>query len=259
MRAVNLIPAEQRVHSGGLANRSEGVAHIVLGMLAGIALLALVYGSAKHDVTSKENEATRLEAQAQTTQQEASGLSQYKSFVSLREAREHAIVGLINSRFDWAHSLSELGRVLPPGSTVATLQGAVGATGNSGASSSSSKTASAAVTSATPPGTVPTLTISGCATGQSTVAQILTRLRLMDGVNNVELHSSVKSANGSASSTAAGGGSCSAGDPAYSAQVTFEPLPSGPTSVPTKPTTPAGKSAGQPVNASDTAKTEPTG
>lgn len=257
MRAVNLIPAEQRVHSGGLANRSEGVAHIVLGMLAGIALLALVYGGAKHDVTSKENEATRLEAQAQTTQQEASGLSQYKSFVSLREAREHAIVGLINARFDWAHSLSELGRVLPPGSTVATLQGSVGATGASGSSSSSSKASANAVTSATPAGAVPTLTISGCATSQSTVAQILTRLRLIDGVNNVELHSSVQSKTGSASGGASAG--CPAGAPAYSAEVTFEPLPSGPTSVPTKPATPAGKSAGQSVNASDANKTGPTG
>ncbi len=55
---------------------------------------------------------------------------------------------------------------------------------------------SAAVTSATPPGSVPTFTLSGCATSQSEVAQTLDRLRLIDGVSEVTLQSSTKPARG---------------------------------------------------------------
>ncbi len=246
MRAVNLIPAEQRERSGGLATRSEGVAHIVLGMLGCIALLALLYGIASHEVKSKESEATSLEARAQTTQQQASGLAEYKSFVSLRESREQAIVGLINSRFDWAHALSELGRVLPPGSTVTTITGGVGTTGAAGAKPATSSSSSAAVTSATPAGSVPSIAITGCAASQSTVSQLLTRLKLMDGVNNVELHSSEKAA-----SASGGTGSCPAGAPDYTATISFEALPSGPTTAPSKPSTPASSAGGQGASATD--------
>jgi len=255
VKAVNLIPQEQRVHTSGVANRSQGVAHIVLGLFAGIALLAVIYGSAAHQVSSKESEATRLEAEAQSTQQAASGLAQYKTFLALRESREQAIVGLINQRFDWANSISELGRVLPPGSTVTTLQGAVGSTGPSGATPAKS---TGTVASATPSGTVPNVTISGCAASQSTVALILNRLRLMDGVSSVELHSSSKS--GASGGGGAGGtAACPTGDPTYSATVSFEPLPAAPTSVPKPPTGKQGGSgANSAVNAADK-KTEPTG
>ncbi|MHB8491099.1 MAG: hypothetical protein ACYDA6_02645 [Solirubrobacteraceae bacterium] len=232
MRAVNLIPTEQRVHTTGMANRSEGVAYIVLGMFVGVALLVLLYGMAHNQIAGKEGEVKRLEAQAQQVQQEATGLGPYKSFIALRESREQAIVGLINTRFDWAHTLSELGRVLPPGSTVATLHGSVGSTGPAGASNPK---AAATVTSATPAGTVPTLTITGCATSQSTVALVLTRLRLMDGVSNVELHSSTKTAAEAASGGGATGGGCPAKDPSYSATVDFQPLPAGPTKVTSEP------------------------
>ena len=52
MRAVNLIPAEQR--SGGVvgAGRSGGVAYAVLGALCGLALMALMYGIAHHQVNT---------------------------------------------------------------------------------------------------------------------------------------------------------------------------------------------------------------
>ena len=64
---------------------------------------------------------------------------------------------------------------------------------HSRSSSSSGSTASGQrrVTSATPPGSVPTFTLSGCATSQTEVAQTLNRLRLMDGVSRrdaSELH-----------------------------------------------------------------------
>jgi len=45
VRAVNLIPLEQRAGSGPAAGRSEGGAYAVLVLLAGLAVFALLYGA----------------------------------------------------------------------------------------------------------------------------------------------------------------------------------------------------------------------
>ena len=59
------------------------------------------------------------------------------------------------------------------------------------------------VTSATPPGSVPTFTLGGCATSQSEVALTLQRLRLIDGVGDVSLKSSTKAGSSANSSSSA--------------------------------------------------------
>ena len=90
------------------------------------------------------------------------------------------------------------------------------------AAPAASAAAAPAVTSATPPGSVPTFTLSGCATSQPTVALTLERLRLMDGVKEVTLQSSTAGSGG----TSAASGGCPGRDPAFTALVTFDPLPS---------------------------------
>ncbi len=152
--------------------------------------------------------------------------------MAMREQRVQAVDQLVDSRFDWAHAFHELGRVLPPGRvSLTSLTGTIGAsTGSYGrrrTAAGASKAASAttarragreylgrggrelhrrschdgsSATSATPPGSVPTFTLTGCATSQAEVALTLTRLRLIDGVNEVTLQSSTQSAK-----TAAGG------------------------------------------------------
>ncbi len=60
MRAVNLIPSEQRKDSASLAGHSEGTAYGVLGLLAGIAILAVLYGIARHDISGRAGEAAQL-------------------------------------------------------------------------------------------------------------------------------------------------------------------------------------------------------
>lgn len=230
MRAVNLIPTDQRDQRQGLANRSQGVAYVLLGVLAALALLVFLYGKAHREVSGKEAEAARLEAKTQSVQQQATSLAPYKSFIALREARETAIATLVNSRFDWAHTVRALGNVLPPKTTIVSFSGAIGATGGASAAGSAKKGSAGPVSSATPAGSTPTLTLSGCAATQSTVALALTRLRLIDGVSNVELHSSSRSSSGAGVATPGGGasGPCPATYPAFSATVTFEPLPSPP-------------------------------
>jgi len=70
VRAVNLIPAEQR-GGGSVTGKSEGAAFIVLGMLGGLAILALVYGLADHQVSSRRGEVASITTQAQAAQAQA--------------------------------------------------------------------------------------------------------------------------------------------------------------------------------------------
>jgi Tfp pilus assembly protein PilN len=239
MRAVNLIPAESRSGGSPGAGRSGGGAYAVLGVLGGLAILALLYGVANHQVSSRRAQAASLTARAQSAQAEAAQLAPYTSFATLRRQRQQAVSDLVDARFDWAHTFHELGRVLPRDATITSLDGTVGPTSPSAASKPSSSagspssTTSAAspsagaagvtATSATPPGSVPTFTLSGCATSQQEVALTLERLRLIDGVSEVTLQSSTKSSAGGASGAS---GQCTGSDPAFAVQITFDPLPS---------------------------------
>jgi Tfp pilus assembly protein PilN len=229
MKAVNLIPSDQRGGGGNLAGSSEGGAFIVLGLMAGLAVLALLYGVAHHQISSRGSKAAALSAEAATSQAEAARLAPYTSFVAMRNERQKAISELVEARFDWAHAFHELGRVLPFDVSLSSVKGTTG-TGTTGAApaaaapaaSGTASSATSAVSSATPAGTAPTFTLVGCATSQSEVAQMLTRLRLADGVTNVELQSSTKpESNASSGST----GCPSENDPGFTVQVTFAALP----------------------------------
>jgi Tfp pilus assembly protein PilN len=232
MRAVNLIPSEQR-GGGAIGARSEGAAFAVLGLLAGVAVLTLMYGLAHHSLSSRRSEASSLTARAAQVQAQAAQLAPYTSFVAIREQRLQAISTLIGSRFDWPAAMGELSRVLPSDVSLSSLQGTIGTTTGGTLSSlnakgsSSSSTTTASVSSATPPGAVPTFTLAGCAASQVVVAQTLVRLRLISGVSNVTLQSSTKTgSSGSGGST----GACPGGDPVFSMQIAFQPLPTPPAS-----------------------------
>jgi hypothetical protein len=260
MRAVNLIPAAQRGGGGSTAGESQGAAYAILGVLAGLAVLAFLYGNARHQISSRRTRASSIAAQAQQAQAKAVALAPYVSFAALREQRTQAVSQLVDSRFDWSHAFHELGRVLPPGVSLSSLDGtigsAVGAPGAAGsaASPSAASTGAAtggAVSSATPPGSVPIFTISGCAVSQAEVALTLNRLRLIDGVSDVRLQSSTKGSGGGGAGT---GGNCGSSAPVFTVQVAFQPLPAAsgavatPSPVASTVTTPASQAA-SPVGA----------
>ncbi len=221
MRAVNLIPSEQR-GGGTVGARSGGAVFLVLGLLAGLVVLALLYGSSHHQLQTRSTEAATLSARAQQVEAQAAQLAPYASFMTLREQRLTAIAQLIGGRFDWSNVMGELSRVLPSNVSLTSLVGTVGAA--STAKPAASTSTSGAVSSATPPGATPSFTLGGCAASQTVVAQTLVRLRLISGVSNVALQSSVKSGGGS--SGASSNGACPGNDPVFSVQVSFEPLPS---------------------------------
>jgi Tfp pilus assembly protein PilN len=226
VRAVNLIPVDQRGGSGPAAGRSEGGAYAVLVLLAGLAVLALLYGTARHEISTRRARATSLTAQTQLVQARAATLAPYASFLTLHDQRQQAVSELAQSRFDWAHAFHELGRVLPRGASISSLSGTVGAASStSAATRATGTTGSVVATSATPPGSVPVFALGGCATSQAVVAQTLNRLRLMDGVSAVTLQSSAIGASGGGLGGSGGGAACSGGDFTFTVQITFDPLP----------------------------------
>jgi Tfp pilus assembly protein PilN len=251
MRAVNLIPLEQRTGQPVGAGRSQGAAYAVLVLIAGFAIMAYAYGSAAHEIKSQRSEVAALNARAQQAQAAAERLTPYTSFIAQRDQRVQAVEGLIDSRFDWAHTFHEFGRVLPSGVAVTSLTGSVGAAKASGSTAAASTAGAGG--SATPAGSVPTFTIAGCATSQPTVALMLQRLRLIDGVKEVTLQSSTAGSSSSgAASTSAGG--CGGSDPVFSVDVVFDALPSSSTVAATATTkTVSDRSAGPGAAASTTA------
>lgn len=242
MRAVNLIPGDQRSGAPVGAGRSEGAAYAVLALLVIVAGLALLDGKATRTVSSDKTKAATLTAEAQRAQAEASTLAPYTSFVALREQREQAVATLVDQRFDWAHAIHEFGRVLSKQVSISDLSGTIASTTGTAvpapapapapasttasasaasAAPAAAPAASAAVTSATPAGSVPTFLIAGCATSQHTVADTIQRLRLIDGVSEVTLQNSTRGAAVSGSAP----GACRSG-PTFQMTVTFDPLPS---------------------------------
>jgi Tfp pilus assembly protein PilN len=235
MRAVNLIPVEQRSGQPVGAGRSQGGAYAVLAVVGGFALMAYLYGEASHQISSRGTQAAALSNEARQTQAAAEKLAPYASFIAMREQRMQTLDSLVDSRFDWAHVLHEFGRVMPPETSISSLSGTVGNTGASGSSAASSTTtssttassgssaaASSSVASATPSGSVPTFALTGCAINQPSVALTLERLHLIDGVTEVTLQSSASSTSGGG----AGAGTCPAHDLSFAATITFDPLPS---------------------------------
>jgi Tfp pilus assembly protein PilN len=218
MRAVNLIPGDQRGGASVGAGRSGGAAYALLAMLVGVALLAVVYGKASRAVSSEKSKAASLSAEAARDKAAAERLAPYTSFVALRKQREAAVQELVDTRFDWAHTFHEFGRVLTDQVSITSLDGQIG----SGEEASSSSGGASSVSSATPAGAVPVFTVGGCATSQKAVAQTLQRLRLIDGVAEVTLQNSTRGE----SSAGTTGGSCPPGGPVFTISVAFKPLPS---------------------------------
>jgi Tfp pilus assembly protein PilN len=245
VRAVNLIPSEQRGGAANVAGRSDGGAFFVLALMGAFAIFALLYGVARHQISSRETQAAKLTVQAQNAKAQASRLAPYTSFVALHDQRQQAVSQLVSARFDWAHAFHELGRVLPEDASLTSVHGTIGAEGAPATAAPPSTAASSSVASATPPGSTPTFTISGCATSQSEVAQTLVRLRLIDGVSDVKLQSSTKAGSGSSSGSAASGG-CTGNEPAFTVQISFAALPAAPATT-SGSTASAGASTTQPA------------
>jgi Tfp pilus assembly protein PilN len=237
MKAVNLIPAEERRNSSA-GGRSGGAAYALLGILAVLVLVAAAYALSARQVSHKRSQLARLNSSAAAAEAQAQRLTAFTDFTSLRAKREQTVKSIAASRFDWAHALHEVARTIPANAWLTSLTGTVAPGVNVGGGSTSS------LRGALP---VPAIDISGCTTSQKSVARMLVHMRQIDGVQQVALQSSAKSdsAGGGAGGGSGGGGSCASGSdqfPAFQMTIFFNaatPLaaPAAPTAAPAAATT----------------------
>jgi Tfp pilus assembly protein PilN len=151
----------------------------VLGVLA-FALIALA-GYVLTSNTLKERQAAleSVTAEAQAATQRAAELKPYADFDTLAKARIQTVRDLAASRFDWEQSMRDVSRAIPAAVTLASLNGSVsGQSGGGGAI----RSAIAA----------PAIELKGCTGSQRAVAQLMSRLRAVDGVTRVSLSKSAK-------------------------------------------------------------------
>lgn len=179
MRAVNLMPRDARGAPGlGSAGSGAGV-YVLIAGLAGLVLLATLWAFAGKQAGDREAKLATVNAQAAAAEQRATDGAPYVAFAKLASDRVNTVTTLSTTRFDWAHAMREVGRVLP---------GDVWLTGMSGTSGASS----APPTPATSAAPAPTITLLGCTHSQAKVARLMARLRTIDGVRKIGLKSSEK-------------------------------------------------------------------
>ena len=260
MRAVNLLPPDLRsgpkgsapAVSTGVENSGPG-AFIVLGVLAFCVAALATYVLAGNTVKDREAELAAATAKSAVVSQQVAALKPYADFESVANTRVQTVTDLANSRFDWEQALRDLSRAVPADVTIGTLKGSLAGT--------------AATPGATATDAAPTIQLAGCTYSQTKVAELMARLRTIDGVTKVELTKSDKEATagaGTGDRTApSAAGYCGKADvPAFQLNVVFKgaaaPAATGTAAAGTTPTTTSAPAA-SPAPAGAAATPAPAG
>jgi Tfp pilus assembly protein PilN len=170
MRAVNLIPAEERRGAGGIAGRSGGVVYVLTGGLAVLVLLGVVYAFAVHTVASRKGELASLSAQVAAVNAETQSLAPYVEIAAISAEKVQQVATLAEQRFNWPTAMQQLALALPDDVSFVSLSASAGGSGTGGSFS-----------------------LAGCANSQGEVPSVLTDLASVPGVTDVQLASSVES------------------------------------------------------------------
>jgi Tfp pilus assembly protein PilN len=212
MRAVNLLTPDLRSApkgkgSGPAADAPGGIAaFVLLGALA-LCVVALA-GSVLSNNVVKERKADLAEVKAQNAAAvaKAAALKPYADFKTVAEGRSGTVRALAAARFDWEQALRDLSRAMPKEVYLSSLDGTVGGTGGS------------PLRGALPS---PAIELKGCTKSQPAVADLMSRMRNVQGVTRVTLAKSDKE--GAAISTATTVNPCGKGaTPAFEMVIFFE-------------------------------------
>lgn len=236
MRAVNLIPSEDRRSPGVQASLKLGPGYLLIALLGVAVLFVTIYVLSSNKISSRKAQLASLQGQVSQEQALANRLGNYAAFVKLAQTRADTIRQIVDSRFDWHAALSDLSRVIPADTSLQSLGGTVGPGASvGGAGGSVGGGASGSSLRGDIP--VPAFELQGCTRSQDDVARLMSRLRLINGVQRVSLAGSVKQEGTSGTAVAAGsagaGAGCGPGGPAFDLVVFFQALPSGGTSAAT--------------------------
>ena len=194
MKAVNLIPADERRGGSGTPGRSGGAVYAVLGVL-GVLLIALgSYAVLSRQVADRETELAEVQAQSAQIAAQAEVLRPFGEFAELRTQRVAALRTLAGARIDWSRVLDDLSVALPAEARLASMTASVVPT--EGAAAGAAPAPAPAPGADTGAAGGPSLQMAGCTTSDRDVADMMVRLRQMSGVRDVALASATEDETG---------------------------------------------------------------
>lgn len=221
MRAVNLIPADARRGGVSPSLGRLGASHVLIAILAIAVGYVSFYVLTNNKISQRQAQLASLQQQVTREQTAVARLGSYQKFEKLAQAREQTVRQIASSRFDWHGALEDLSKVVPANTTLQSLSATVSPT--SGSAGGSSGSSSGGIRGAI---NAPAFDLSGCTASQDEVAQLMSRLRLINGVTRVTLGASTKPSGGTGSSatTSTASGHTCAGGPTFDMVVFFQPM-----------------------------------
>jgi Tfp pilus assembly protein PilN len=179
MKPVNLVPQDQRRRKPSEGSGKGG--HAVLGILAVLLAMAVVYVLTANSITEKESQAEQARIEADQLEAQAATKNSFTDFAEIAQTRAASVAAVASTRFDWERLMRELSRVMPEGSWLTSASASVtGATDT--AASATTPAAPAAATAG-----APSAVLVGCTPKHSDVARMMVRLRQLHRVVDVEL------------------------------------------------------------------------
>jgi Tfp pilus assembly protein PilN len=207
MRAVNLIPQDM---AGG--SRASVGPLLLLGGLAGLLALVTLHVVTGNTINDSKSELASVHGQLVVAQAQADATRPYREFATLARARIDTVRQLGSARFDWRRAFAGLATVIPDDVWLSSLTGTVTAGVNvAGGDAGGATGLRAAIPN-------PAIALSGCTVSHDGVVRLISRLRLLHGVQRVSLADSSKDA----------GDDCQHGHsnfPAFNLVVFFAPIP----------------------------------
>jgi Tfp pilus assembly protein PilN len=201
MKAVNLIPADERRSSGAGSGLTS---YILLAVLALVVAVGGAFTIVNRNLSDRRKELADVQARVQTANNEAQALKAYTAFTTVREQRSETVRSLATSRFDWSHALHEVARTIPSDAWLTAMRASV--TPSTAVEGGVADPLRSAVQA-------PAIEIVGCTTSQDKVASVISSLRRADGVQRISLSSSERlDAGGAAAAGSGGGGDCRNGN-----------------------------------------------
>lgn len=179
MKAVNLMPRDSRAAAASGPGAGGAGVYLLLAGLGALVVLATMWATAGKQVGERTAKLERANAAIAVAEKRARDSAAYVTFRELAANRASTVKTLSTTRFDWAHAMREISRVLPADAWLTAMSGVSG----------SDQAAPTPATSAAP---APVITLVGCTRSQTKVARLLARLRTIDGVRRVSLKSSEK-------------------------------------------------------------------
>src|SRR5205085_1824255 len=105
-----------------------GSSYIVIGVLAAVLIMTLVYVTTVNDISSKKTAVAKAKAETQQAQARAGSLQGYGNFSQIKQQRVSSVEQLAAGRVDWERLARGLARVLPDGVWILTASASASGT-----------------------------------------------------------------------------------------------------------------------------------